>query len=300
MRRALVTGGSGFIGRGALEPLAARGFEVHAVTSSPPPVAASEVVWHQADLLQPSAAQTLLGAVEPSHLLHLAWYVAPGRFWTADENIDWVAASLRLLRAFAAGGGERAVVAGTCAEYAWGSDAPLDERSTALEPATLYGAAKHGLRVVAQALFSQHARSLGWGRIFFPFGPGEPTERLVPSVARAVLAGRAAPCTSGTQRRDFLHSADIAGALAALVDCPVEGAVNIGSGEPRSVAEIARTVAAAAGDASLLELGALPDRPGEPDVVVADVTRLREEVGFTPAASFEQRVAETVAWWREQ
>ena len=55
----------------------------------------------------------------PTHLLHLAWYAEPGLFWRSPENLRWVEASLRLLRAFAEHGGQRAVMAGSCAEYAW-------------------------------------------------------------------------------------------------------------------------------------------------------------------------------------
>jgi nucleoside-diphosphate-sugar epimerase len=62
----------------------------------------------------------------------------------------------------------------------------------------------------------------------------------------------------------------------------VEGAVNVASGEPLAVAEVAEILGAISGRPDLVRLGALPDRPDEPPVLVADVTRLRVEVGFRP------------------
>jgi nucleoside-diphosphate-sugar epimerase len=65
------------------------------------------------------------------------------------------------------------------------------------------------------------------------------------------------------------------------------------------VRAIAGARARAAGRPELLDRGALAARAGEPEEIVADVTRLREEVGFGPARSLEQGLEETVRWWRE-
>ena len=301
-RRVLLTGASGFIGTHAPTALRERGFEVHALTSGGIPVAGAApdvAAWHRADLLDPAAARKLVEQVRPTHLVHLAWYAEHGLFWTSTENVRWVEASLRLLRAFAETGGERAVMAGTCAEYDWAAAGPYVESASPLAPATLYGTCKHALRLVGEAWCEQNGIEFAWGRIFFLFGPGEHPERLVPSVARAVLAGQPARCTHGRQLRDFLYSADVANAFAALLDSGARGAVNIGSGERTSIGELVGLVGAAAGDAGLVRLGELSTRPGEPMQVLADVERLREEVGWAPRLTLAEGVERTVRWWRE-
>jgi nucleoside-diphosphate-sugar epimerase len=276
--RVLLTGAGGFIGSYARRALAGRGHEVHANT---------------ADLLEPGTAEEVVREARPTHLLHLAWYAVPGKFWAAPENRAWVKATLRLLRAFYAAGGRRAVGAGTCAEYDWSGGGLLSEATTPLRPATLYGQAKAETFAAAAEL-----GELAWGRIFFLYGPGEHPDRLVSSVARRLLAGEEAPTSEGSQVRDFLHVADVAGAFAALIDTDVTGAVNVGSGEPVTVRAVVDTVARAAGRPDLLRPGALPQREGEPAELVADVGRLRDEVGFRPRHDLESGIKDTVDYWR--
>jgi nucleoside-diphosphate-sugar epimerase len=298
MTRVLVTGGSGFIGRMALAALGRRGLEVVALTSGGERPIVEGVRWEVGDLLGPEGADRVVAEVAPTHLLHLAWYAEPGAFWRSEENVRWVEASLRLLRAFRRAGGERAVLAGSCAEYAWGDETHCVEGRTPLEPATLYGASKHALHTVAEAYAREAGMSLAWGRVFFVFGPFEHPARLVSSVARALTRGEEAPISHGEQVRDFLCSIDLGDAFAALLASDVQGAVNLASGEPVRVREVVESVARAAGRPELLRLGARPASPGEPAVLTADVTRLREEVGWSPARPLAERVDETVAWWR--
>ena len=234
-------------------------------------------------------------AAQPTHLLHLAWYAVPGKFWTAPENNGWVDATLRLLRAFYAAGGQRAVGAGTCAEYDWSGDGLLSETTTPLRPATLYGQAKAQTFEAGAAL-----GELAWGRIFFLYGPREHPDRLVSSVARRLLAGEEAPTSDGTQVRDFMHVADVAGAFAALLDSGVTGAVNIGSGVAVTVREVVDQVGRAAGRPELLRPGSLPLREGEPPRLVAKVRRLRDEVGFEPRHDLESGIKDTVDYWRKR
>jgi nucleoside-diphosphate-sugar epimerase len=289
-RRVLVTGASGFIGRRVLDPLVAAGHEVHAVSRAGG--SAGRVTWHAADLLESAA---VIGTVRPDVLVHLAWYAEHGAFWTSAENVRWVEASLVLLRAFAEAGGRRAVMAGTCAEYDWAyGDGTLREDTTPLRPATLYGAAKTGLYQVARAYGAEAGFELAWGRVFFLYGPDEAPERLFGSVARALLAGEPARTSHGEQIRDFLHVDDVGSAFAALVDSPVTGAVNIGSGAGVSVRTLIEEIARSAGCLDLVELGALPRRSGEPDRLVADARRLHDDVGFRPALSLRDGVAAAV------
>jgi len=292
--RVLLTGASGFIGRHALDALASTGHEVHAVARKAGPDAPG-VTWHEADLLE---GCEVVADVEPEVLLHLAWYAEHGKFWSAPENVRWVEASLALMRAFVAVGGRRVAMAGTCAEYEWSRDVYPED--SPCRPATLYGAAKHGLHVVASALAEQEGLSLAWGRLFFLYGPFEAPTRFFSSLTASLLRGERAKMTEGSQRRDFMHAADAGAALAALADSPLTGAVNIASGVGVTMLELAQAIALHAGSTDLLDVGALPSRDGEPRSLVADVTRLRGELGWLPRISLEDGVEDTVEWWRGQ
>jgi nucleoside-diphosphate-sugar epimerase len=293
--RVLVTGASGFVGRHALAALAARGYEVHAVARNPLPGFTNYPV----DLLDEAQRRALVARVAPSHLLHLAWDAEPGKYWTSASNLDWVAASLDLARSFFEIGGRRFVVSGTCAEYAWGAPR-FDESMTPCAPATLYGAAKDGTRRILAAYADSVGLSFAWGRLFYLYGPGERRGRLVSDAAHALLTGAAFPTSPGHQARDFLHVVDVAGALAALLDSPVTGAVNIGSGTAVPVRTLLDGLAARTGRPDLLHYGARPLSPSEPAVIEAATTRLREEVGFRPRFTLDAGLDDTLAWWQGQ
>jgi hypothetical protein len=67
------------------------------------------MTWHNLDLHVPGAAEGLIAELRPSHLLHLAWVTTPGRYLHAAENLDWLEASLALVKTFGAHGGQRFV-----------------------------------------------------------------------------------------------------------------------------------------------------------------------------------------------
>jgi nucleoside-diphosphate-sugar epimerase len=98
--------------------------------------------------------------------------------------------------------------------------------------------------------------------------------------------------------RDFLHVADVGDAFAALLDSQVEGAVNIGSGEGVAVADVVQRIGVFAGRPDLVELGALEAPADEPPLLVANVRRLHEDVGWRPSRSLEDGLRNTVDWWR--
>lgn len=300
MKRVLVTGGTGFIGRQSIEPLVRLGYEVHAAVRRPPAQGpATGVMWHEADLLDPQVAMSLMKAVRPSHLLHLAWYAEHGKFWAAPVNVEWVEATLRLVRTFAAAGGTRAVLAGTCAEYDVATGF-CSEAVTPLRPHSLYGAGKLAVERVIAAASEGLAVSYAWGRVFFLYGPHEHPNRLVSSVIRSLLQGEPAMCSHGRQLRDFLHVADVASAFVHLLDSEVEGPVNIGSGVPHFIGTVSEHLGAMTGRSDLLRMGAVGVAPDEPPLILADVRRLTNEVGWRPHWTLDTGLRATLEWWQEE
>jgi nucleoside-diphosphate-sugar epimerase len=308
MKRVLVTGATGSIGRHVIPLLVARGWDVHCVSSRQPLAKAAGVTWHVADLLRPSAVETLIGNAQASHLLHLAWYLAPGgargdargaHHYVAVENFEWLEASVRLLRRFRARGGQRAVVAGSCLEYDWRYGYCSEERTPCV-PHTVYGCCKHALQIVASAMNTAGEFGVAWPRIFFVYGPYEQPARLIAAVTRDLLADRPALCSHGRQVRDYIFVEDVADALATLLDSTLTGPINVASGAAITLKEIVERIGSLLGRGELIRLGAIPAAPTDTPLVVADVRRLADELRWQPKWDLDAGLSKTIDWWRQQ
>ncbi len=299
MKRVLVTGATGFIGKHSLAHLIDREYDVHAIHFRSVAESTPGVTWHRGDLFDALALAVIMKKVRPTHLLHFAWYAEPGKYWESTENLRWLQASLDLFNTFAAHGGKRAMLAGTCAEYDWASGC-CKEYVTPLAPKSLYGTCKHALHLVEEALAKQNGVASAWGRIFFLYGPGEHPRRLVSSVIFSLLNGRPATCTHGRQIRDFLHVDDVASAFVAVLDGELTGPVNIASGKPVAVKDVVTMIASKLAAEDLLRLGEQEIAAEEPPLLLADVTRLTTEIGWKPKFDLESGIVDTIAWWRHR
>jgi nucleoside-diphosphate-sugar epimerase len=308
-RVVMVSGAGGFIGRWSVPRLIAGGYEVHAIAARAPgrelPAQLSGAEIHYADLLREESVDALMRAVRPSHLLHFAWIATPGAYWTSPENRRWLLASKHLLQSFHVHGGMRAVMAGSCAEYDWSRVGVCDERTSPLADdgdaaVTAYAECKIALQRALADFGSVRHLSTAWGRIFFQFGPDEHPDRLVASVIISLLSGREALCTHGKQIRSFLHVADVGSAFAALLDSVTEGPVNMGSADRISVARLLEEITLQIGRPELVRLGARSAPPSEPSLLVPNVERLYNEVGWRPQFGLQDAIADTIAWWRRK
>ncbi len=297
MKKVFLTGATGFIGRHSINILLSRGFEIHAIAREIPDEHQEGLFWYQADLLDTGIVSKLISEIRPTHLLHFAWYAVPKEYWTSHQNIRWVQASLELIHSFIQQGGERIVMAGSCAEYDW-NYGYCSEYITPLKPCTLYGTCKHSLQDILAMYSKQAGISSAWGRIFFLYGPYEHPLRLISYVTSSLLRNEQALCSHGSQIRDFLYVEDVASAFVSLLDSPVEGSVNICSGQPISIHQMVMSIAKKLQCEDLVQFGTRSMT--EPPLLVGDSRRLVNEVKWEPSLGLTTGIDKTIAWWQKK
>lgn len=281
--RVLLTGASGFIGSHVLRALQQHGIETVVVGRSQPH---ASVEFINADLLSISDFTPLLHQARATHLLHLAWYAEHGKYWTSPLNFRWAEATTRLVEAFCIVGGQHVVITGTCAEYDW-TYGYCREETTPLNPATLYGAAKDATRRLSMAVCAQYQVPCAWGRVFLPFGHGESSNRLIPSLMEVFRGDRAPFGVNANAYRDFLHVSDVAQGLIRLMSQGASGAYNVSSAESTRLADIVITLA------SLLKVDPAPvltlttERATGPAMLVGESLKLKT-LGWRPALTLVQ------------
>jgi nucleoside-diphosphate-sugar epimerase len=284
--RVLITGASGFVGQHAVRSFTKAGWQVHGVARGACPDALA-CAWHAGDVLDAGFREALVERVAPSHLVHLAWTTQHGQFWSDERNADWCDASLALLQAFARRGGQHAFIAGSCAE------------DMTRMPPTRYGQAKAALRDTAL----RHAEAVGvaltWGRIYFPYGPGERAQRLIPSLIERFLRDESAATGPSHFVRDFVHVEDVAAMIRLVGERCHHGVVDLCSGAGSRVGDVARAIAQRVGRPELLREGQLPAREGDPATIVGNLAALRS-LGWAPRHDLAQGLDSCVQWWREQ
>lgn len=300
MRHVLVLGASGFIGRQCVSSLLLReNVTVHGVSRITPgwiDKANMRLEWHELNVLDMQAVQRLIFMIRPAYALHLAWYVGHGAIWTTPENLDWVAATLGILRSLVSAGCKRIAVAGSCAEYVGSGIFREDET---VDPETLYGKAKMCSRILAEALCRKEEVSLVWPRLFHMYGPRENSKRLVAGLILSIIRNEPFPCSDGRQLRDFLHVEDVASALVQLLFSPIEGVINIGSGSPIALADLLLLTARQMNAEHLVQIGARPRAINDPDVLLPDITRQTRELRWVPRLTVDDGIKDTVQWWNQ-
>ncbi|WP_439873600.1 NAD-dependent epimerase/dehydratase family protein [Bacillus mycoides] len=295
MKKILVTGGSGWIGKYVVHSLIQKGYEVHATYNKNKPSHLS-CHWHKVNLLRDEEVKKLIYEIKPTYLVHLAWEAVPPKCYVSINNYYWLQSSISLIQHFTTCGGKRVVVAGTGAEYEW-FNGVLFEDSPLLSYKTPYSLCKNALHSWLQSYAKQTGLSMSWGRIFHMYGPYEHGNRLISNIITSLLKNEEALCTHGNQSRDFLHVSDVADALVTLLQCNVTGTINIASGHSVQIKELASIITKKIGKENLIKLGVIPFPKDEPLFVGVNVERLKTEVKWVPRYNLNEGIEETIFWW---
>ncbi|MCB1120836.1 MAG: NAD(P)-dependent oxidoreductase [Verrucomicrobiae bacterium] len=289
--KVLVTGGSGLIGQHCIRGFLQAGHEVTGLFSRSKP-ALEGCQWLQVDLLDEAQRNAVVDEVRPEVLVHLAWQVGDV---DGGIQLDWLAASLCLIRQFQKQGGAFLFTAGTSMEYAWNGQLCMEDDAL-FDSSTLYGHAKHALWKTVSQFCLRSGLPHCHGRIFFLCGIGQEPTRFVPAVIHSLLENQPFVCKSGHLYRDYLDVEEVSAIVNALVNQRVEGAYNIASGVGTKVGDIASEIMSQLGKPGLVEFSPAP--PSDPpDLrVVASTEKLSKVLGYKPEFDLKHTIQKTIHW----
>ena len=267
----VLTGATGFVGRQVLRELGKRNCTVRLIVrdGSQNRIAQSnaiEAVIATADLWSESVAWCADVCRDVDSVIHVAWYAEPGQYLQSPKNLECLAGTLRLAQGASQAKVRRFVGIGTCFEY--DLSAGYLTVATPLRPSTPYAAAKAAAFMALSQYLPQQGVEFAWCRLFYLYGEGEDARRLVPYLRAKLSAGEPADLSSGTQIRDYL---DVREAGRMIVEHALgagQGPVNICTGTPVTVRELAERIADEYGRRDLLRFGARPDNLVDPPCVV--------------------------------
>lgn len=268
----LLTGATGFVGRQILQALQMAGIRVRVVirTGSQTRLTAHtstiEKIIQSPDLFSECSEWWAENCEGIDTVIHSAWYAEPGQYLQSEKNIDCLAGTLQLAKGVAKVGCKRFIGIGTCFEYDLTSGTVSVE--TPLHPLTPYAGAKAATYMaLAQWLPSQRVE-FAWCRLFYLYGEGEDARRLVPYLRARLEKGEPAELTSGTQIRDFMDVAQAGRMIVDVASSKQQGPINICSGNPITIRQLAENIADEYGRRDLLRFGVRPDNLVDPPCVV--------------------------------
>lgn len=290
-----MTGATGHIGEHLCRRLWKEGAEIHAVSRKAQVDDRRDYKWWRADFRNTEATRSLLAAVQPDVVFHLAGCAIGKRGTdavqpTLEHNL---LATINLLLALTELGCGRIVLAGSLEE-------PIEGSSPVCS--SPYAASKWAVRAYARMFHALYGTSVVNTRIFMVYGPGrQPPTRLVPYVISSLLSGEAPKLTSGEREIDWIYVDDVIEGLLACARSQdvLGGTVDLGSGCLTKVRTVALLIAGLLGTEIRPEFGAVADRQME-QVRVAEVRRTYDQIGWQPTTSLETGLRNTIDWFRAQ
>ncbi len=292
-RRALVTGGRGFIGSALCRQLTAAGADVYSVGRTPP-ADADDPRALVCDLQEIDATRALFDRVRPDFVFHLASHVLGAR--TTDVVLSTyhsnLTSTVNLLVAAQEHRCRRVVLTGSLEE-------PVPSMEWSI-PSSPYAAAKSAAGAYGRMFHALFGLPVVILRVFMVYGPGQnDIKKLIPYVITSLLNGEEPSFTSGAREVDWIYVDDVAEAFvrAATAD-GIDGAtLDVGSGQLVAVREVVEQIYRIMGSATAPVFGQVSDRPME-QVRSADTATSERLLGWRPRTALPEGLRATAAWYR--
>lgn len=300
MRRAVVTGGAGFVGSHMVDLLMERGFEVvvidNLVTGRRENLAHHagdpRLRWHAVDMCDlPPDPDTFRGV---EYVFHFGGIgdIVPSIERPLDYMRSNLGGTLAVLEAARRAGVRKLIYAASSSCYGLATELPTTERAP-VQPEYPYAMSKWLGECAALHWAKVYRLPVNSIRMFNVYGPRVRTTGTYGAVFGVFLTQKlhGKPLTvvgDGTQRRDFVFVTDVVLAFLLAAEADHAGEIfNLGSGRPQPVNRLVDLIGG-----SVVHV---PRRPGEPDCTWADVGKIRRYLGWEPTVSFEQGVATMMA-----
>ena len=288
-KKVILTGGTGLIGQEILKPLMDSGYEIFALSRSYEN-SNGDVNWVNCDIFDYNALKQTFEKIKASYLIHLAW-IGKDDYMVSELNLNFLSASINMLRLFKENKGQRLLTAGTCFEYKFKEKA-LKENDLLDSNKCIYAFCKNKLYEVSKYYCEKNDISFAHGRIFYAYGQNEIESRLTGMIIKNLLNNQCVNINHSSLLKDFVYTKDIANAFVSVLNSSYEGAINIASSVPTSVGDFAKIIARELGKEDLLNLNDFSTV--QPPVILGDNRKLTRDVGYEIKYSVKDGLSEIV------
>lgn len=297
-KRILITGGAGFIGEYLIEKLILAGAEISVISRVN---MIEHVETFIGDLRDKDFVYNAVFQTKPKYVFHLAAQKSrtsaiDGFYDAIDVNLK---GSLNLFSALHKVKSVKSIVSlGTIDEYGI-ADVPFSEDGPSL-PVSAYGFSKLCMTQLSSLFSKQFQLPIVTLRPTLAFGPRQQNDMFLPALINSLLAEKQFKMTRGEQTRDFIYIDDLLYAilLAALTKEAYGKILNIGSGEPRQLADVAQYVARFLHRDGLLKLGDVEYRAGEIMNYSVNISKIKNILGWSPQVTFEEGLKKTIEYYK--
>lgn len=304
MKKALVTGSEGFVGKYLRHELEEHGYTVIGLDLQ----AGDGVI--AADLLNAEAVGRIVEELRPDAVFHLAGQANVAKSWAIPQKTVElnVVAAINLMEAVhKTDPACRMVMVGSSDQYGNLGDAGVRvTEELVLNPQTPYAVSKKAQEDMAKVYVRAYAMNICMTRSFNHGGAGQGKGFLIPDFASGIAAverGEASCLRVGnlTARRDFTHVRDVVRAYRLIAEKGRSGEVyNVGSGITHSAQEILDQLCSMARCPIPVEQDPAKMRPSDTPVICCDHHKLTEHTGWMPAFSMNQILQDVLQYWRQQ
>lgn len=272
MKKVLVTGANGYIGRHVVKKLLDMGAEVIAVDFRTDEIDSRAIKMNENIFSGRDDLFETLG--KPDACLHMAW--KDGFVHNSDAHMEYLSQHYQFIKNMTDQGLKQIAIMGTMHEVGYHEGA-IDE-NTQCNPRSMYGIAKDALRRSTFLLLEKKDVVVQWLRAYYIYGDDLKNNSIFAKLTIAAQKGQKTfPFTTGKNKYDFIHVDELAKQIAACVmQTKVDGIINCCSGEPVSLAEKVESFIQEHHFDIQLEYGAFPDRSYDSPGVWGDNKRIEE------------------------